>query len=361
MLTTKNRSDDLDELDPRPVRRTLPHWFDMIFLVGLWLGIPITLGVIAAIALPLIQKGRRAMDDDAPTTEPKPAAINGDRAFGYLKQIVAIGPRPAGSEANARQRKLVADHFKARGAEVREQGFRGQDPATGQAVRMVNLIGSWFPERSDRVVITAHYDTRPFPDQETDFNLRRTPFLGANDCASGVALLMEIANHLKTMPTPWGVDLVLLDGEELVYDRDGEYFLGSKAFARAYKNRRDKSKSRYVAGLVLDMVGGQNMTIKREPYSLKLAPKLVASVWGVADRLGVKEFTREIGREVLDDHLPLNDAGIPTIDIIDFDYPFWHTAGDTPEHCSAASLAAVGRVVTAWLNEPKPPPKTRRR
>jgi Zn-dependent M28 family amino/carboxypeptidase len=287
----------------------------------------------------------------------RPAPIDGDRAYSYLKQICALGPRPAGSEANAKQRKMVADHFTRLGGTVREQPFSATDPLSGQPVAMANLIGSWFPERTDRVLICAHYDTRPHPDQEQTPEGYNRPFLGANDGASGVALLMEIAHHLKDLPTRRGVDLVLLDGEELVYGHTGEYFLGSKAFAQAYaRGRRGgkaKSRSRYSAGILLDMVGGRDLTIKREPYSVKLAPRLVEEVWTVARRIGAKSFRREFGREVLDDHLALNDGGIPTIDLIDFDYPHWHLASDLPEQCSGASLAEVGRVVTAWLALPR--------
>ena len=114
-------------------------------------------------------------------------------------------------------RKLVADHFTRWGRTVREQPFRAAHPVTGEALVMANLIGSWQPDRLRRVVIGAHYDTRPHPDQEVDPDAPKLPFVGANDCASGVAVLMEIANHLDDLETPWGVDLVLFDGEELVY------------------------------------------------------------------------------------------------------------------------------------------------
>jgi hypothetical protein len=286
----------------------------------------------------------------------KPAPIDGARAFAYLQKIVAIGPRPAGSRANDRQRQMVAQHFQALGATVQEQPFQGTDPLSGDPVSMANLVGSWFPERTARVVIACHYDTRPFPDQEPNPRLRRQPFLGANDCASGVALLMELARHLKPETTPWGVDLVLFDGEELVYGNAGTYFLGSKEFARRYSaaRRAGRTKNYYAAGIVLDMVGGKNLRLPREPYSLRFARGLVTDVWGVAHRLGARAFVDDVGREVLDDHLPLNDARIPTIDIIDFDYPHWHTADDTPENCSADSLAQVGRVLTAWLSKPLP-------
>jgi hypothetical protein len=290
--------------------------------------------------------------------QPQPAPIDGERAYGYLKKICDLGPRLAGSEANSKQRQMVADHFKKLGATIKEQRFTSRDPSSGARVEMVNLIGSWFPERVDRVLIGAHYDTRPYPDREFDLVEQRKPFLGANDGASGVALLMEIAHHLKDSPTPWGVDLVLFDGEELVYGAQAsidDYFLGSKEFARVYADARKRGtiKYRYVYGLILDMIGDRDLAIPQEGYSRKLNPQLVRQVWDVARKVKARAFQDRVGTEVMDDHLPLTNAGIPTIDIIDFEYPHWHKASDLPDQCSAESLAQVGRVVTAWLNEPK--------
>jgi glutaminyl-peptide cyclotransferase len=323
----------------------------------LWLAIGGML-VLAGVAVFVWPGLRTSMADSRSSLSP--AKIDGDRAFGYLKAICALGPRPAGSEANTRQREMVAKHFRKFGATVTEQPFTGVDPLSGRQVPMVNLIGSWFPERLERVVIGVHYDTRPFPDEDPDPANLRIPFIGANDGASGVAMLMEIAHHLADSATPWGVDLVLFDGEELVYgggqSQNGEYFLGSKAFARAYdKSQRNRTKAtpHYEAGIVLDMVAGKNMVIGREPHSLDFAPKLVRDVWSIAKALKIHQFREGIGRAVLDDHLPLNNAGIPAIDIIDFEYPAWHTSKDLPENCSASSLKAVGLVVTAWLNKPK--------
>ena len=210
----------------------------------------------------------------------------GSCAYEYLKKICEIGPRTAGSAANARQRKLVADHFQKMGGVVSEQKWQIQHPQTGQPLVLANLIGSWHPERAQRVVIAAHYDTRPHPDEEPP-NRQRLPFIGANDGGSGVALLMEMAHHLTNLDTQWGVDLVLFDGEELVYGnnpRVGQYFLGSEEFARRYADQVNsgRSRPRYLAGIVLDMVGGRNLQIKKEPNSLDLAPGLVNQVWSVA-------------------------------------------------------------------------------
>jgi glutaminyl-peptide cyclotransferase len=331
-------------------RGMIPHWRDMQFLL-LLLAIPIFASILL---VPFAHWIRPGWANAAPPITPAP--IDGERAYKYLKAICAIGPRPAGSEANARQRTMVSTHFTKMGATILEQKFTGNDPESGRPVAMVNLVGSWHPERKERVVIGAHYDTRPFPDEERNPARRSIPFIGANDGASGVALLMEIAHHMKELSTPWGVDLVLFDGEELVYGRNGEYFLGSKEFGRRYSEAVESRREspRYVAGMVLDMVGGKNLQINQEPHSLDLAPRLLRDVWAVARELKATAFRNRIGREVLDDHLPLNEARIPTIDIIDFDYPYWHTADDLPENCSAASLAQVGRVVTGWLTLPKP-------
>jgi hypothetical protein len=334
-------------------RLEIPRWFDRKAMVTL-VYVPLGLIVLGLVIVPWVQRIRSAEANAAMLASPAP--IDGQRAYGYLKQICDLGPRPAGSEANTRQRKLVAAHFEKMGAKVREQPFATRHPLTGERVQMANLIGSWNPDRQYRVVIGAHYDTRPRPDEENDPERLKLPFIGANDGASGVALLMELANHLEKLETPWGVDLVLFDGEELVYgndpqDRAGEYFLGSKEFAHQYETRRSKMK--YSAGIVLDMVGGRNLRIKQEPNSLNLARSLVRSVWSVARQLKAESFVSEVGREVLDDHLALNDVLIPTIDLIDFDYPYWHKADDLPENCSAKSLEEVGRVLTAWLALPQ--------
>ena len=340
----------------KPSRRSsgLRPW--AILLVG-----TLSLTAVAILALAQDRKRNPTVKEDtrAQTADLAPAPIDPVRAHDYLKQICDLGPRPSGSEANTRQRNLVAAHFQKAGGVVKEQPFVAADPLSGQPVRMANLIGSWFPERTKRIVIGAHYDTRPFPDREFDPQDRKLPFLGANDGASGVALLMEMANHLAQSTTPWGVDLVLFDGEELVYDREGEYFLGSKEFARQYKQaRRSKTAAyTYVAGIVLDMIGDRNLEIPKEPHSVQFAGRLVRELWTVAKRLGAKAFVDQRGPEVLDDHLPLNDVGIPTADLIDFSYTHWHRATDLPEQCSGESLAQVGRVVSAWLALPEPAAK----
>ncbi len=282
---------------------------------------------------------------------PKPAPIDGDRAFLDLLRLCELGPRPAGSKANDRQRALVARHFASCGATIQVQPFQAHHPLHGQLVSMANLIGSWNPARPARVLLGAHYDTRPHPDLDPDPRRRRLPFLGANDGASGVALLLEIARHLNDLPTPWGVDLVLFDGEELVFGQVGEYCLGSQHFAKTYQMGQESGMIpwTYQAAIVLDMVAGSKIRLNQERFSLDFAPELVAAVWEIARKLGANAFQDQMGIEVVDDHLPLIEVGIPAIDLIDIDFPHWHTTLDLPENCSAESLAEVGRVVTAWL------------
>ncbi len=321
---------------------------------GLWIGLPVLLVGLAG-GLILFEWGRDR-EASAAVLEP-PVKVDGARAYKYLKELVAIGPRPAGSEANGRQRALVAAHFKKLGGKTTEQAFSGEDPKNSAKVKhaLEPCRRHRHPERKERIVIGAHYDTRPFPDEEEDPARRSLPFVGANDGASGVALLMELAHHLEKLPTEWGVDLVLFDGEELVYgggqNQVGDYFLGSNEFAARYK--KAGSDFHYAAGFVLDMVGDKNLNIKQERNSLSMARGLMREVWTVARQVKATGFKNEVGQAVNDDHLPLNDARIPTIDLIDFDYPYWHTSQDLPEHCSAASLEQVGRVLTAWLAQPR--------
>ena len=149
----------------------------------------------------------------------------------------------------------MAVHFAGLDAEVKLQPFEALHPLTGEPVEMENVMAIWHPERKRRVVIGAHFDTRPHPDKETNPKKKAEPFLGANDGASGVAVLMELAHHLQELKTDVGVDLVAFDGEELVYDDKGEYFLGSKHFAEQYT--KSGRPARYVAGVVVDMVGGK--------------------------------------------------------------------------------------------------------
>lgn len=283
-----------------------------------------------------------------------PAAFDGKRSFADLEAICEIGPRISGTEGMARQQQILVDHFTPLGATCTFQEFDAAHPETGAPVRLKNLIVTWHPDSRERVLLCCHYDTRPRPDREFLERNRRQPFIGANDGASGVAVLMELGRQMATLQPRHGVDFVFFDAEELIYEegRD-EFFLGSTYFAKQYV--ANPPTHRYVAGVLLDMIGDKDLKIPYEGYSLKYAKPVAESVWQAADDIGVKAFVPrrrfDSRAYVRDDHLPLNEiAKIPTCDVIDFDYPHWHTRNDIPANCSADSLGAVGRVMMHWLS-----------
>lgn len=271
----------------------------------------------------------------------------------HLEAIAKLGPRPSGSPAMQKQREMLVGHFRAAGGRVTSQPFQIRDRRTGEMVRMENLIVEWHPDRSDRVLLGAHYDTRPFPDR--DPAEPRGAFIGANDGGSGVAVLMELAGAMRSITGGVGVDFVLFDAEEYVFGPRDPYCLGSNHFARQYAAAGRQSRTYgYRCGVILDMVADKNLEIWQEEHSVSWPDTrpVVDAIWGVAARLQVREFVPRPKYTVEDDHVPLRMiARIPTCDVIDFDYPQWHTTQDTPEHCAAASLDAVGRVILQWLRE----------
>ncbi|MDA0588320.1 MAG: M28 family peptidase [Planctomycetota bacterium] len=270
------------------------------------------------------------------------------RSYGYLKEICDIGPRVSGSEGMTQQQRLLIKHFQSLGADMKAQRFDVAHPVSGVPVRMTNLVVSFDPTAKERVLICCHYDTRPFPDR--DLLRPKGVFVGANDGASGVALLMELGNQMNSIRPRYGVDFIFFDGEELVFKEGDKYFLGSEYFAKWYAEA--KPGYRYVAGVLVDMIADRSLQLYMEKNSLSKAPDVTRSVWAVAKRVGVKEFIGREKYEVRDDHLALNDiAKIPTCNIIDFDYKYWHTTRDTPLQCSAASLGKVGKVLLHWMVE----------
>lgn len=282
--------------------------------------------------------------------------LNAGRAYGYLQQICALGSRKSGSEGMRKQLQLLRDHFHQLGGIVGFQQFFAVNPLGGPNVQMINLIVRWHPEKKERILLCAHFDTRPLPDRDPNPAQReRGVFLGANDGASGVAVLMELAHWMPQLDIRYGVDFALFDGEELVYDEDDRYFLGSEWFAREYVRKRPAHRYRW--GVLLDMVGDADLQIYQERHSVSWRDTrpLVAELWGTAQRLGVKEFIAQPKHQLQDDHIPLRHiAGIPTCNIIDFDYPAWHTTADVPANCSGDSLAKVGWVVYEWLKQQGP-------
>ncbi len=292
-----------------------------------------------------------------PTLGAIPAEYKPDRAFGYLTALCDLGPRPSGSSQMNKQQQTLKKFFEKQGAAVKMQSFEIRHPETGAPVGMSNLIASWYPSRPKRFLFCAHYDTRPFPDRDPENP--RGVFVGANDGASGVAALMELAHQLTVLPADVGVDIVLFDGEEFVFEQGrDDYFLGSTFFAEKYKSQSPAIP--YKAGVLLDMVGDRELKIYYERNSLKYARDIARGIWDTAEKLGVSAFVSRSRHNIDDDHIPLNKiARIPTVDLIDFDYPrpgfgapqYWHTEQDIPANCSGESLAAVVWVVHQWLQQ----------
>ena len=316
--------------------------------------------------MPAKQNASTSVKETAPIKQPVPVlaqagtntGFDGRRAYGYLRQICSFGNRMSGSTGMRKQQQLLEQHFTNLGGQVEYQQFAGKvDPRTGQQVPMANMIVRWKPKAAERILLCAHYDTRPLPDRDPNPRFAQSGiFLGANDGASGVAVLMEMANHFTDLPTRYGIDLVFFDAEEFIYDeRRDKFFLGSTWFAREYRNNQRNYE--YVAGVLLDMVGDAKLTVYQERFSATWSDTrpIVKEIWDVAARLGVKEFIPRIGYEVRDDHVPLHQIGkIPICDVIDFQYPdrrnsYWHTTQDAPGRCSADSLGKVGLVILEWL------------
>jgi len=278
---------------------------------------------------------------------------DGKRAIGYLEEVCKIGPRISGSDGMKKQQELLRKHFEDQGAQVTLQTFEGKQLSQRSPVEMANLVVSWHPDRLQRVIICSHYDTRPLADQEEDRGRWREAFVSANDGGSGVAFLMELAHRMKDLKVQVGVDFVFFDGEEYIFDppRD-KYFFGSEHFAKEYQERKQKDR-KYLAAILLDMIGGKGARFPVEPGSHIRAGLLVQQVWSIAGELGSPVFERQYGQEVLDDHIALNKVGIPAIDLIDFNYPHWHKLSDTPDKCSAETLEQVARVLMVWLQRLK--------
>lgn len=271
-----------------------------------------------------------------------PPQFDGRRAFGYLEKQVSFGPRVPGTAASAASRDFFFRHFESCGLAIDSQAFSFFDPYSSVDIPLVNVIARYRTDASDRpaILLLAHYDSRPRTDYHTDSTKRHLPIDGANDGASGVAVLLELANLLKEQPPNCNIDLLLVDGEDWGKPGDTDYYLlGSREFARG------GIRDHYQFGVVVDLIGDTYQQIYREEYTERFYKPVNDMIWQTAALLGVESFKDDVRHTILDDHLSIGAAGIPTALLIDFDYKYWHTEFDTPDKCSAESLANVGRVL----------------
>jgi len=282
-----------------------------------------------------------------------PPRFNGERAFSGIVRQCDFGPRVPGSDAHQQCGDYLIRELQKYAETVREQSFEYVDKHDSSRIyRGRNIVASFNldPEKKYRVLLCAHWDSRPFADKDPDSSNHALPVPGANDGASGVAVLLEMARLLHENPLDFGVDIVLFDLEDLgdysaglKSDSLNPFCIGSQYFV---KNMGDY---RPTYGVLLDMIGNKNLKIRKEAYSQSQAGFVVSRVWNAAKRVNAPAFVDETGQPLLDDHIPFLQKGIRVIDLIDFDYPYWHTIADTPDKCSATSLQQVGDVLVELL------------
>ena len=311
-----------------------------------WVGV----AAVAAVAGVGIRLGLADRPDPLP-------GFDQDRAYALVTEQTDFGPRAPGTAAHDSMRVWLVARLGALADRVVEQRITIPDPRdTSRVFSGTNVIASWQPDATRRVLLAAHWDTRPVADNDPDPARRIEPVLGANDAGSGVAVLLEIARLLNAHPLPQrvGIDIVLFDLEDLGTTDPSvpeaqriPFAMGSEMFVR------DNPGYRPAWGILLDMVGDTDLRLPKEGYSVQYAPEVVERVWAAARRVGSTAFLDEVGPAVQDDHVPFLREGIPVVDLIQTPFPAtWHTTSDTPANVSAESLGQVGRVVVELLWRP---------
>lgn len=261
-------------------------------------------------------------------------------------------PRTLGAEDRAAGIDALQTRLEAAGASVTRQVFEGRDPKDDTSVPLTNLFASVRPTAPRQFVLATHFDVRPWAESDPDPARRDQPIPGANDGTSGVVVLLALLPALRgALPEDVGFTVILFDGEELGRPEYGGYCAGSTHFADHAAQAPD-SVVRASFGIVLDMVGDAELTIAREPNSMRQNPDLVEHIWARAAALGERAFVdATYPRAILDDHVLLSRAGIPSVLLIDYDYPPWHTHADDLDRVSGESLASVAQVVFAAVRD----------
>jgi len=265
---------------------------------------------------------------------PAAARFDSNRAWEHLRQLVSLGPRPAGSAGIEQSRAYIRKQLASAGVPFVEQAWDAVTPRG--TVRMVNLIATVPGARKDRLVVAGHYDTKRFDDIR---------FLGANDGGSSAAVLIELARGLKARKNALTMELLFLDGEEAVIQWQGDdRTYGSRHYVETA--RKDGSLRSLRAMILVDMVADRDLRMKRD---LNSTPWLTDIIWDAARREKLGDYFSSEPTRIEDDHLPFIEAGVPAVDLIDLEYAPWHTAGDTLDAVSARSLQVVGDVLLAAL------------
>lgn len=273
--------------------------------------------------------------------------FNETDAFTHLEKQCELGVRHPGSDGIELCRDYIINELSKYNVEVELQKFNVD--INEKEIAGVNILVSFYPQMSRRILLGAHYDTRPWADKEEDVALHNTPIIGANDAASGVAVLLELAKIISEhQPPQFGVDMVFFDLEDMgVYGKNETWCLGSFYFAENYNKPKPEK------AIIIDMIGDADLSVNMEYFSYHNSPNLVKEVWELADNLGFNEFKTKIVNRVYDDHYPLLEKGINAIVLIDFEYPYWHTLNDTPDKCSPKSLNIIGQTMVNLIYQEK--------
>ena len=295
-------------------------------------------------------------DTEMGTKTPVPkVAFSADSAYSYIERQLAFGPRVPNTEGHKAASEWIASELRRHGADVELQraSLKAFD---GTTLNAVNIIGRYNPGASNRLLLLAHWDTRPWADEDPDPAKRTEPVPGANDGASGVGVLLEMARLLNSNPQERGIDILLVDAEDYgAHDDDDSWALGTRYYA---ENMTDANRP--TEAVLLDMVGGQGAVFNREYFSQRYAPALLDKMWASAARAGYSErFPNKLGGAINDDHVPLIQAGVPAIDIIEYNpssgtgfNPTWHTTADNLQAIDRATLKAVGQTLTNFIFPP---------
>ena len=273
-----------------------------------------------------------------------------NKAFTYLEQLCEFGPRNPGSAGRSNFSDYLKDFLSDLSGKLTIQEFVYTEPITNIERDGKNFIIQFNEEAKYRLLLGAHWDTRSFSDQDKSVDNQSIPVLGANDGASGTAVLMELCNIFSVNNPKIGIDVIFFDAEDGGIPGEPDTFaLGARFFAENLPIKKPNF------AIIVDMVGDKNLTIPIERISYSIAPKKVKEIWDLAEDLSLPAFKKTIENEIYDDHVPLWEiAEIPAIDIIDFQYPnmfynYWHTQLDTPENCSAQSLGQVGTLLVNYI------------
>lgn len=271
--------------------------------------------------------------------------FDGERAFTYLQQQVTFGPRIPNTPPHQQTGDWILTRLRATADTVIVTAIEHRT-RRGETLHLRNFLARFRPQVAERVLFLAHWDTRPHADQSAGKAAQRLPVPGANDGASGVAVLLGVADALKARAPAVGVDLLFVDGEDYGnFSDSSEVLIGSRYFAAHQPPGYPP-----LYAVLFDMVADKNLDIYYEGNSQAVAPEVVDRVWRIARELGYgRSFLPGVKHTLIDDHVSLQRAGVHAIDVVDFDYPYWHTTDDTIDKVAAASLQIVGDVAVALV------------